>query len=635
MLPWVAVFPLMLSAKTYYVSPSGKNTNPGTITAPWQTLAKVNQTTFKGDTILFLGGNTFLGGLTFTSSDVGTATKPIVISSYGTGRATIQPDSLNQALYVRNAAGFKITNINFRGPGIDKSGRGGILIYLDKDSTTLDYIDISYVEVSGFRDAGICIGSWIGISGFTNLSIKNCVAHDNGLAGISIYAKQPYIHKNVYVGYNLAYNNTGLSANPTGNTGSGIVVGDIDGGTIEFCVAYGNGAAHKNTSGGPVGIWAYSSKNTVIQFNESHHNLTGNTKDGGGFDLDGGCSNSILQYNYSHDNYGAGYLMAIYSGSPVAKNNVIRYNISENDGRKNDYGGIHLWSYYGTTPYIQGLEIYNNTIYISAISGASPKGFYVRSGALSGVNVRNNIFQIQGSVKLVNTPVTAGLTFQGNAYWPSGSAFTILWGTTSYSSLSAWQTATGQEKRSGTLTGIQADPLYSSTIKGTTYNDATQLSNLPGYRLSSTSTLVNKGLNLKSLFGVDPGARDFFGNPLAGKTTFHIGAYQGSPVTSTLKTSFDNVAVPGEIAPGESLSVFPNPVIDKTTIALAGFASGEVKIDLVDLQGRLVKSIFQGTVTNSQRRSLSLDLSSLNKGVYIVVLTDNTGKKWEKGILKL
>src|SRR3712207_8524244 len=52
------------------------------------------------------------------------------------------------------------------------------------------------------------------------------------------------------------------------------------------------------------------------------------------------CNNSIMQYNYSHDNYGAGYLLARYSSAPAMSNLTIRYNISENDGRKNDYGGI-------------------------------------------------------------------------------------------------------------------------------------------------------------------------------------------------------------------------------------------------------------------------------------------------------
>ena len=45
--------------------------------------------------------------------------------------------------------------------------------------------------------------------------------------------------------------------------------------------------------------------------------------------------NSVMQYNYSHDNDGAGYLLAQFTYAREFTNNIVRYNISENDGRKN------------------------------------------------------------------------------------------------------------------------------------------------------------------------------------------------------------------------------------------------------------------------------------------------------------
>ncbi|MEO7959948.1 MAG: right-handed parallel beta-helix repeat-containing protein, partial [Ginsengibacter sp.] len=362
---------LPLHATTYYVSPAGKNSNSGTsINSPWQTTSKINTKNFNGDTILFQGGFTFSGGLSFTQSDVGTSTKPIFISSYGTGRATISTDSLTHGFYAYNTAGFKITNLNFKGPGSTKNDRSGIIFYLDKAATTLSYINISYSDVSGYKYSGISVGSWNNASGYRDVTIKNCTVHDNGLEGISTYAQAYYIHQNVYIGYNKVYDNMGIPDKAIGNSGSGIVVGGVKNATVEYCSVYNNGALHTNANGGPVGIWAYESSNVIFQYNESHHNKTGNSKDGGGFDLDGGCINSIIQYNYSHDNYGAGYLVAQYSGAPVSKNNIIRYNISENDARKNDYGAIHIWSYTSSI-YIQGLDIYNNTIYITSVSGAT------------------------------------------------------------------------------------------------------------------------------------------------------------------------------------------------------------------------------------------------------------------------
>ena len=54
---------------TYYVSPSGNDGAAGTSpSTAWKTTNKVNSTTFSaGDSVLFEGGQSFSGGLVFTS----------------------------------------------------------------------------------------------------------------------------------------------------------------------------------------------------------------------------------------------------------------------------------------------------------------------------------------------------------------------------------------------------------------------------------------------------------------------------------------------------------------------------------------------------------------------------------------
>jgi len=128
------------------------------------------------------------------------------------------------------------------------------------------------------------------------------------------------------------------------HTGNGIVLSSVDSGMIEYCTAFNNGEFCENpTSGGPIGIWVWDSRGVTIQFCESYDNKTGNFADGGGFDLDGGCVNCIMQYNYSHGNHGAGYGIYQYSNAREFKNNIVRYNISKNDGLNNKYGGIYLF----------------------------------------------------------------------------------------------------------------------------------------------------------------------------------------------------------------------------------------------------------------------------------------------------
>lgn len=83
------VLVLPLSAMTYYVDCGGSDSNLGTSTsAPWQTLAKVNNSSFSpGDSVLFKAGCTWREQLTVSSS--GSAGKPVTFGAYGTGPAPI------------------------------------------------------------------------------------------------------------------------------------------------------------------------------------------------------------------------------------------------------------------------------------------------------------------------------------------------------------------------------------------------------------------------------------------------------------------------------------------------------------------------------------------------------------------
>jgi len=72
-------------ATTYYVSPTGSDSNSGTSTSsPWQSVTQVDNSTFQpGDQILFQTGGNWYGSLNASSS--GTTANPIVYGSYGTG----------------------------------------------------------------------------------------------------------------------------------------------------------------------------------------------------------------------------------------------------------------------------------------------------------------------------------------------------------------------------------------------------------------------------------------------------------------------------------------------------------------------------------------------------------------------
>jgi hypothetical protein len=634
---------LQVFGTIYYVSPQGSDGNSGKTSAQaWKTISKINAKVFKSDTILFQGGQTFYGSLYFDKVDLGTQSKPIVVGSYGTGKATIKSDTA-YGLFIYNTAGIEVKNLVFSGIDRLTNKRAGIIIYLDRDSTWLSYLKLDNLEVYGYKNAGISIGNWGQRNGFKNISITNSIVHDNGKAGIETYAAQPYTHTNLYIGYTKTYNNSGLAENTVGHSGSGIMLGGVNVAKVEYCTSYNNGWLHKVAdSGGPIGIWAYQSDSVTFQYNESHHNKTGTTKDGGGFDFDGGCTNSIMQYNYAHDNDGAGYILTQYGGPALMSNITVRYNITENDSRKGDQGVIHLWAASGSTG-IKTVDIYNNTVFVKPSANAVPSGFFIRSGPVSGVKVRNNIFQTTGAVQLVRVPSnTSGCVMQGNSYWSSGSTFKVRWGATTYSSLAAWSSATGQEKVNGTASGIQADAQFADTTTGVTFNDPQQLTNLKRYKLKSASALVDKGLNLKALFGTNIGTRDFWGNSLANKTTFHIGAYQGTPVAAaaaSVITMADRKPVMHDAAAVSgpykelSLQVYSAPGQHHFIIYFAAAKDRRLSIALYNVHGQLIKGLFSGAVQAGVQQQIRVANELLSNGVYIVRMEEGKAAVSKKAVV--
>lgn len=383
-------------AADYHVSAAGSDHNSGSADAPWQTIARVNAVSLQpGDRVLFRGGDSFDGSLFLDASDAGTPNAPVTIGSYGSGRATIAAGTYS-GIYAYNAAGIRIQQLNVAGGAGNTAS--GVVFYMDLPATKLSWIRLDSLDVSGFGRDGIEIGAWNGTSGFKDVRITGVTVHHNARTGILTYAQQPAAHESVYVGYSRAFENPGIPE-ATGNTGSGIVLGGVSGGTIEWCVAFGNGRLSR-TTGGPVGIWTYDSTRVLIQYNESFANRTAGASDGGGFDLDQNVTDSVLQFNYSHDNDGAGYLLAHGPASDAHHGNIVRHNVSVNDGRRNSYGGIEIWGR------VLAAQISNNTVRISPSVEGTPSALRAWSagaaGIADGVILRDNIFEASGGLAALN-----------------------------------------------------------------------------------------------------------------------------------------------------------------------------------------------------------------------------------------
>ena len=545
-LPWFMIMGCQQNlTATYYISPSGNDSHSGTSAqATWRTIDKINTIDLNpGDKVLLQGGHDYSGNLLLTAEDAGTPKQPVVIGSYGSGRATIKAGD-GSGVTVRNAGGVVVENLIVMGDDYRTNVGSGIkIINVLPNNQKLEYIRVHNVEASGFgrqkyetgysvgspNGCGIVVGGYAADeskSGYRDVCITNCDVHQNEYYGILItgyYVEDPttYANSNVYVGYCKMYDNPGDPEFLVTHSGSGILMLDVDGGMIEYCKAYNNGYDCRSRAGGPVGIWACVANNVIIQYCESHHNRTGRRADGGGFDFDGGTTNSVLQYNYSHDNDGPGYLICSYKNAPHAfRNNIVRYNISVNDGQKQPRyaGGICLWTGSPIDDPIHNTQIYGNTIY-SSISSAILIG---RNG-IYNTKVCNNLFITANNQELVQwNPDKSRAIFAGNAYWVVDGAFDFA----GYKSLEELRKDTGQEMLNGKPVGLVVDPKLIDMGKSVTVGDPTKLHTLTAYRLQKDSPLIDAGLDLRSLFGIDPGKRDFYGTSIPQGKAYDIGAHE-------------------------------------------------------------------------------------------------------------
>jgi hypothetical protein len=270
----------------------------------------------------------------------------------------------------------------------------------------------------------------------------------------------------------------------------------VDKALIEYCEAANNGWDMPRDGNGPVGIWGWNCDRLTIQHCISHDNKSPGA-DGGGFDFDGGVTSSVMQYNLSYNNMGTGYLLCQYPGAPPWKNNIVRYNISVNDGKKNFQSGIGLWL--GDSG-IADAQIYNNTI-------INPFHAVSTLGDIPGMVYHNNIF-LAGSDILVGD--LRHSRFENNLYWQTGQGAILRDDQTVYTTLAAWSQATGQESQEGKPLWLNANPRLALPADSDTLpNDPGKLAAMPFFRLLAGSPCISAGRPVTG-----NGGHDFFGHAL-------------------------------------------------------------------------------------------------------------------------
>lgn len=489
------------AGRSFYVdAKNGRDAHAGTSPkSAWQSIERVNKATFApGDTLYFVGGQRHAGTLHIRAESSGASSAPVIVTSSGTERATVD-GGVGSGIVLDSCSHVALRNLSVLGCG-RKQGSDGIGIRLLRTHN----VEVAHVDVAGFRLGGVVAG------GDENTRLTHIHAHDNGAAGIMVdggYEGMPR-SRNLYIGDCIAANNPGDPKNLSNHSGNGIVVGGVDGALIEYCEAMNNGWDMPRDGNGPVGIWGWNSDRLIIQHCISHDNKSPGA-DGGGFDFDGGVTNSVMQYNLSYNNVGCGYLLCQYGGAAPWKNNIVRYNISVNDGSKNFQAGIGLWL---GDQGIGDASIYNNTI-------VNPVHAVATLGDLPRFVYRNNIFLVGGDI--LHGPFTKS-RFENNLFWSTGGGAVYRDEKTVYATLSQWAEATEQEQAAGKLVGWYIDPRVTLPPSGWKMpTDPRKLETMPYYRLASESMCVRAGLAIPNA-----GATDFFGNRLLSGGTPSLGAHE-------------------------------------------------------------------------------------------------------------
>ncbi len=454
-------------ARSYYVSPAGSDTAPGTTALhPWRTLARAGRAHLRpGDRVLLARGATFTGTLRVIVSGHGSASRPVVVSSYGSGSPATIEAGAGSAVAILDSGGVRVEQLVLRGAGATTNTGSGVLAVNDlPGARRLRGLTITGVQASGFGFAGIAVygrphdGSQ---SGYDDVAISDCRASANRIYGVYVYgvedaAARTYANADVSVRDCTAFGNEGDPNYPQTHSGDGIFIGDVDGGVIDGSIAYDNGTLNSCEGCGPAGIWTADANNVRIEHSESFDNHSGpGGNDGDGFDLDGGTTNCVLQYDTSHDNDGTGLMIFGYSGAPhTVSGNTIRFDVSTDDGRRGGYPGILLS---GDGQAVTHSAVYDNTVTISPPPGGSPSAIEVQGSVAATVSA--NVLATSGGLPLVRVPSPQpGLSFSGNDYWAGGEPLQILYGGRSYATLAAWSAASGQESSGGSQSGTTIDP---------------------------------------------------------------------------------------------------------------------------------------------------------------------------------
>jgi hypothetical protein len=496
-----------IAPATIYVAANGNDANNGkSPSTPLQTIAKVNSLLLaRGGSVLFNGGDTFVGNLVPNIDGNGLQSSPLTIGSYWTGKATLVASAGGETgvINIEQMSGVVIQDLIIRGGDLAHMPRAGIRI--GNNSATrrggitiqrCDIGNITYFEATapaggqGTQGFHILLAGFPGTGGIENITILDSKLHgvngptshdDVGIGGFGNGSNIFNVHiKNCEV-YNIGGGprglNLGLAYPPMGD---GIALDGVSGSLVEFCTTHDLGANYRNPSGGPAGF--LTANCVVVKFSRclayniapSDFSLT--QVDFVGFDLENDSNGCTIDSCYAHDCYNSGFML-FSNGDAGWNNNTITNCISENNCRGGlpGFGEIcvNLPGASNPTMTVTNNTTFNNRVYNGQLyhnDNQGAVGLAITGGGVFQGVIKQNIHVTNVDIYGLSTPLNArtntgtftpSVAIANNTWFCQAGGMTLWWANQQYFALAAWQGVSG--KGAGTQLG---NPNFSAVGMG-------------------------------------------------------------------------------------------------------------------------------------------------------------------------
>ncbi len=440
---------------TYYIDfTNGNDENNGTSTqTAWKTFEPVNQATCSSGTqLLFKSGEEWTGTLHIKGD--GEEGNPIIIGKYGSGdKPVIHGAGAPETILLDNVAYVEVSNLEITNYNPEEEDGVSLIDWEDKNTTdwfnntqagnddtsntskmgvhvlARDLGEVNHVYLRNLDIHGINGdnssknngGIFIEITGnetptyFNNLVVEGCHIHDvdrTGMSNVSSWNQRTLTENTNWtpsIGYkvrNNTFERTGANA---------LILRVAVNPVIEHNLFHQSAIKGSGNS-----AFVFNTDGAVIQYNEARFTkANAGDEDAGGLDSDFRTKNTIIQYNYLHDN---DYGMLITGGGFSTSFNdgtIVRYNIIERDGLVSRENGEKF--VFKVSGQITNAVFHNNVVYIDKNQEGVDLMLHKKwKKNPKNTSYYNNIYYVRGNNHGYELGNSSGNIFSNNVFYSKG-----------------------------------------------------------------------------------------------------------------------------------------------------------------------------------------------------------------------